>query len=173
MADAGQEQGRSLANALVAAADRMRALYTAVGLRPYRVFLVRGYWTGDRKGHGNLQVTSRRELEPRPRVLDLSTLNMTVRSTGRIEDGDVYVDEISARYVEEELTGRSPDLADPALPATSRAHVEFWWELEEARAGCPDPIVRAFTPRAVPALRRDQFMWTVTLARRERGRGPA
>lgn len=167
MADAGQDQAHSLANALVAAADRMRELYTTVGLRPYRVFLVKGFWAGDRKGHGDLLVTSRRELEPRPRVRDLGTLNLQIRSTGRVEDGDVFVDQISARYVEEELTGRSPDMADPSLPRTSRREVDFWWEIEEARPGCPEPLVRAFSPRALPALRRDEFQWTITLARRE------
>jgi hypothetical protein len=171
VADAGREQGRSLANVLVATADKLRAIQTTLGFRPFRVYLVKGHWTGDRKGHGELEIDSRCELTPRPQVRDLSTLNLTIRSTGRVEDGDVYVDEISARYTENELTGRTPDLADPAQPRAARLMVEFWWEIEEARPGCPEPAIRAFVPRAVPGLKRDQFMWTVTLAKREYDRG--
>lgn len=171
MADAGREQGRSLANSLVATADRLRRIQAILGLRPFQVFLVKGHWTGDRKGHGDLEIDSRCEITPRPQVRDLATLNLQIRSTGRVEDGDVYVDEISARYTENELTGRTPDLADTQQPRTARPLVEFWWEISELRAGCPEPIIRSFTPRAVPALKRDQFMWIVTLAKREYDRG--
>jgi hypothetical protein len=169
--DAGREQGRSLANAAVVLADRLRAIQTTLGFRPFRVYLVKAHWTGDRKGHGDLEIDSRVELTPRPQVRDLSTLSLKVQSTGRVEDGDVFVDEISARYTENELLGRTPDLADPMQPRTARPLVEFWWEIEEVRAGCPEPPIRAFTPRSVPALKRDEFMWTVTLAKREYDRG--
>ncbi len=171
MSDHGREQERSLANAAVAVADQMRALQSSLGFRPYKVFLLKGYWTGDRRGFGELIVSSRCELTPTPRVRDLSTLSQNIKSTGRVEDGDVYVDEISARYSEAELMGKTLDLAAPDQPRTARNLVEFWWEVEEAREGCPEPAIRSFTARSAPSLKRDEFMWTVTLAKREYDRG--
>lgn len=173
MSDGGREQDRSLANAAVAVADQMRALQSQLGFRPYKVFLVRGYWTGDRRGFGDLVISSRCELTPTPRVRDLATLNQNIKSTGRVEDGDVYVDEISARYAEAELMGKTTDLAAPDQPRTARNLVEFWWEVAEAREGCPEPAIRSFTPRTAPSLKRDDFMWTITLAKREYDRGPS
>src|SRR5262245_21456888 len=108
------EQPRTLGDQLVGIVDNARALATRFGLRPYRVFLVHGRWSGDRKGEGTFEVTVKRELVPVPVVRDMSAVRSALRAQGRVEEGDIVIDEISPRIPEDDLRGRTPDLTDPA-----------------------------------------------------------
>jgi hypothetical protein len=164
-ADSGPPQ--TLAERLAPAVDRARALAGRLGFRPHRVFLVHGRWTGDRRGEGQLLVTSRREILPAPRVRDVSTLKHVVRAMGRVEEGDVFVDEISVTYAEADLVGETDDLRDPAVPRSSRDTSDFWWEVQERRPGCPTPTIRTFVPSGAPDIKRDDVMRTISLTKRD------
>lgn len=162
-----EEMPRTLAGELIPVADSIRELYSAFGIRAYRCYLVHGQWSGQRRGEGVLQIISRRELTPTPRVRDLGQVSEVLRSTGLTEEGGVVIDQISGRYTEDDLMGLTPDLQEPALQRTSRAMVEFFWEIVESRPSTPTPIVRRFRPVSVPMLSRDGFAWTVGLTKQD------
>ena len=145
--------------------DDCRALAADLGVRPYRAVLVHVQWSGGRRGEGTAVITSRREIVPPPRVRDPSSVRQVVESTGRTEEGDLFVDRISARYTEDDLLGRTPDLQDPALQRTSSRAADFYWELQEVRASVPPPPVRRYRPSSVPALSRAGQEWRVNLSK--------
>ena len=163
----------TLAYRLARTADRLRQLKSRFGIRPYRVFLVHGAWSGDRRGFGQFIVRSRIELKPTPRIRDMGAVRQMLRATGRSEEGDLYVDEISATLTEPDLMGDTCDLRDPSTPRTGASTAEFWWEVEEVRPGSPTPQVRQFVPVAAPDLRRDRFQWAISLAKRDYDPGRA
>src|SRR4051812_3044355 len=145
--------------------DDVRTLAADFGVRPYRVFLVHAAWTGTRRGEGTLQIVARREILPVPRVIDLASVRARVGATGTVEEGDLRVVEISARFPEDDLLGRTPDLQDPVAKRTRRKTVEFFWEVIEARASNPRPAPRRFSPPVTVSLDRSGFAWEVTLVR--------
>ena len=162
----------TLAGRLVPVVDKVRNLYARLGVHVYRVYLVHVVWSGGKRGVGQQRITSRTEILPVPRVRDLSSVRRPIRSTGVTEEGDVVVDRISGKYAEDDLLGRTPDLADPALPRTSRSDVEFFWEIVENRPTTPNPVIRRFSPpSAAPFIRRDAAQWSVTLTRQAGDRG--
>lgn len=167
-----QQMPETLAGRLVPLADRLRGLKARFGIRPYRVFLVHAVWTGGRRGVGHLQLTSRIELLPVPRVRDVAAVRRTLYATGLGEEGDIVVDEISTKYAEDDLCGRTLDLQNPESKRTSRADVEFWWEVHEARAvGVPTVIRRFSPPTTAPHRAADNMQWRVTLTRQAEDRG--
>lgn len=158
----------TLAYRLGSLVDRLRAIPSRLGMRPYRVYLLHGYWTGDRRGHGDLIISSRRELKPTPQVRDMSAVRQRLLATGRVEEGDVYVDEISMTLTEAEMMGDTDDLRDPMQPGTGRDLVDFWWEVQEVRPSDPKPLIRGFVPSAAPHLDRDnKLQWSIVLTKRD------
>jgi len=156
-----------LAFKLVPVADKIRALASKFGLRPYRVFLVHGTWTGEREGQGQLLRTSRRELLPTPRVRSMDSVRQYLRATGRTEDGDIYIDQISASIPEDDMLGKTPDLRDPSNPRSALEVSEFWWEVVEERPSDPKPVIRRFVPASAPDLRRDSLAWSINLTKQD------
>lgn len=157
----------TLAGKLVAVADTVRSLKARFGIRPYRVFIVHAYWTGNRRGAGEPVIASEREILPVPRVRDFNSVRRNLRATGLTEEGDIVIDEISAKYAEDDLTGRTPDNIDPVIPRTSLKTVEYWYEVRENRPTSPNPPAsRRFSPPvATPHLSRDGFQWTIILTK--------
>lgn len=170
----GEGQRRTLANRLVPVVDRIRNLNARFGLRPYRVFLVHVVWSGGARGAGMMRVTSRREVLPVPRVGDVGAMVETILATGTTEEGGISVDEISAKYTEDDLLGRTPDLGDPKLGGmTAEESTEFFWEVEEERPQRDLPAIRRFAVAGVPALDRGKFQWSVRLTKQDYDRGSA
>lgn len=160
----------SIGHRLGPLADRLRALQSRLGLRPYRVFLVHGAWSGTRRGFGQFIVACRTEIVPTPQVRDMSAVRQMLRATGRVEEGDIYVDEISTSLSEAVLMGAVlGGSSDP--PGVDQELGDFFWEVQEQRPGCPEPITRRFSPVSAPDLRRDQFMWAINLTKRDMDRG--
>lgn len=167
-----QQMPQTLAGRLVPVADKLRNLKARFGIRPYRVFLVHAVWTGGKRGVGNQVILSRRELLPPPRVRDFDAVARNLRATGLTEEGDIVVDEISAKYAEDDLMGRTPFFEDPEHPRSGRRDVEFWWETQEARAVARPTVIRRFSPPArVPTLSRDGLQWRATLTKQGEDRG--
>lgn len=162
---------QTLAGRLVPVADKLRNLKARFGIRPYRVFMVHATWTGGKRGVGNQVITSRREILPVPRVREIDSVARALRATGLTEEGDLVIDEISAKFAEDDLTGRTPDLVNPENLRTSRSDVEFWYEVQEARASAPTVIRRFSPPVRTPSLSRDGLQWKVTLTKQGEDRG--
>ena len=155
----------SLAGRLVPVVDRIRQLKTRFGIRPYRVFLIHVRWTGPKVGLGVPEEISRREILPTPRVRDVSSTSEVFSSVGRVEEGGIVVDEISARFSEDDLMGKTPDLNDPARPRSGLADAEFFFEVAENRPTVTNPIPRRYIPSALPTLSRDGFAWRIVLSK--------
>lgn len=158
-----QEVGNTLAAKLIPVVDRIRQLSTRFGVRPYRVWLVHGQWSGLRRGMGQYQELNRTEILPTPLVAEMSAVTSVIESLGRNEEGGVTVSEISAKYSEDDLRGLTPDLLEPN-GKTLRPNVEFFWEIVENRTGQPPAYRRRFTFNAAPSLSRDTLQWRVNLA---------
>ena len=162
---------QTLAARLVPVADRLRALKAKFGIRPYRVFLLHGIWESGVVGEGYCRVTSKVEITPPPRVTDMSAVAQVLRSTGMSEEGDVRVTEISARFTEDDLMGKTPDLKDDDVPRTSDVARDFWWEIVENRPQIPRPVVRRYAVNSVPTLSRDGLQWRASLTKQDYDRG--
>jgi hypothetical protein len=165
------EVGNTLADRLSPMADKLRQIATKVGVRRYRVFLVHVYWSGPVVGSGQPTEVSRKEILPTPKVSDMSATTQVLRQFGMTEEGGLVVDEISAAFTEDDLTGKTPDLVDPILPRTGVRNAEFFWEVIEARNTYPLPIPRKYVPSDVPM--RKVTCWRVSLSKvnSDRGRG--
>ena len=160
------EVKESLMSRLVPQIDKIRQIATEIGLRPYRVFIVHILWTGDRIGEGQPQEISRREILPTPRIRDMSATTEVLSSFGRVEEGGIVVDRISAKFSEDDLMGKTPDLTDPALPRGGKHNCDFFWEVQENRGVSPAPVVRQYVPAAAPSLSRGGMSWRVPLSKR-------
>ena len=157
---------KTLAESLGSTVDQIRQIATDLGVRPYRVWLV--HWQWPRKpGLGVPRETSRREILPTPRVMDLSGVPLSLASVGLTEMGGIKVDRISQRFSEDDLTGRTPDLRDPVRDATNREGSEFFYEVRETRTTVPPTKPRRFIPANVPMLRRSGMEWSIMLNRQE------
>lgn len=159
--------GPTLASRLVPVVDRVRQLYTRFGTRPYRVFLVHVKWSGTRLGEGTPMEISRRELLPTPRIVDMAATSTALAAVGLAEEGGLSIDQISAKYTEDDLTGKTPDLQDPVLQLTGMRNAEFFYEVVENRPSNPSPTRRRYVPNGVPSLSRDGFMWRVSLTKQD------
>lgn len=157
----------TLASELVGVIDDIRTIPAELGVRPYRVFLLHAQWTGGEVGEGQMHIVSRKEITPPPRVQDVSGINQVLRQGGVSEEGDVKVDEISARYSEDDLLGLTPDLLDPNDRRRLLRGVEFFYEMEEYRDSDRPTAKRRFTLANTPTLSREGLQWTVTLLKQD------
>ena len=82
---------------------------------------------------------------------------------GRVEEGGIVIDRISAKYSEDDLTGKTPDLIDPAITRTGKRNGEYFWEVQENRPGCPRSIPRRYVHAAAPTLMRGGSHWRIPL----------
>jgi hypothetical protein len=160
----------ALASALTPVVDEIRQLYTEFGVRPYQVFLIHMQWSGNRIGEGSAVEISRREILPTPQVVDMGSTTEVLRQFGLTEEGGLVVDQVSTKYTEDDLMGRTPDLIDPTMPRTGLSTVEFFWEVIESRPSNPASVPRRYVPVGVPMLSRDRFQWRVALAKQDYNR---
>jgi hypothetical protein len=145
------------------AIDRVRQIPTDLGLRPYRVFLIHVLWSGERIGEGQPQEISRHEILPTPRVRDMASTSEVLSAIGRVEEGGIVVDRISAKYSEDDLMGATADMIDPAAPRTGKRNAEFFWEVRENRPTQPSTIPRRYIVASTPTLMRGGLHWRVAL----------
>ena len=153
----------SLMSGLSPVIDSIRQIATDIGVRPYRVFLVHVQWSGAKPGDGQPSEMSRREIKPTPRIRDMSATTEVLSAFGRVEEGGIVVDRISAKFSEDDLLGKTPDLVDPVRPRAGKRNAEFFWEVQENRPVNPNPIPRRYVPAAVPTLMRGGSHWRVPL----------
>lgn len=101
----------------------------------------------------------------------MNSTNLVLHVTGNTEEGGVTIDQISPKYSEDDLMGRTLDMQDPALMRTSRDTVEFFWEIQENRSIQPYAVKRRYVPTGVPMISRDGFQWTVPMTRQDHDEG--
>lgn len=147
--------GTSLVDDLLSVVDDLRTeLPTDMGIRQWRVFVVRRTWSGDERGQGTY-TESELELVPRP-VVRFGGLSHKSNPEGRDEDGDVVLTEVSLTYTETELGG----------DGTFADNVELFYRLDDAMGqGTPS---RIFVPRKPPFPDRERDIgWRIVLTRRQ------
>lgn len=149
---------QSLVEGLGGVVDQMRQLYTAFGLRPYRVFSVVVRWTGGRIGYGEAVRESVEEIRPTPKV-DLSGLDADMKSAGRTEAGTVRITQISPRYTEDDIRGLF--FLQPLPPGRQG----FWEVRIDSRDG--QPLVRRIKVYGVPWRRAERFGWECRFIRQD------
>lgn len=147
----------SLGQKLIPVVDRVRDVLTCLGLRPYRVKIVRCRFAGGRRGQGPEQVVHELELLPTPKVVDMSALTEVDTPLGINEQGLVQLQKISGRYTEETLIGVGPDGNQVAPNETVYYEIEFF-----RRDGRPSEK-RRFVRETVPTWNAATIEWTVTL----------
>ena len=154
----------SLVRRLIPTADKLRDLYTKFGLRAYSVRIIRTRWSGGSRGMGVESVSFTRLVEPTPKVSALDALTATVTGIGRMDEGTLYVTEISGTYTEEMLRGVDDDGTEPG------ADEDVYWEVEFVRPDGKEGERRRFVPSAVPAYDPGGLQWSVTLVRQQQSR---
>jgi hypothetical protein len=150
----------SLGDQLPAIVDPIRQIATDLGVRPYRVFLVKETWNGLRIGEGESSRV-RTEILPNPIVDDLTMTKMRATTAGRMEDGDLRIRWISLTFSEHQLLGIDghPD----GLPD----NMAFYWEVAEDGSDTPAAPRRRYTPVGVPYNDKDNAQWIVVLKRQQ------
>jgi hypothetical protein len=98
-------------------------------------------------------------------VTDISATTEVLRPFGLTEEGGLIIDQVSPRYTEDDLMGRTPDLQELDLPRTGLPNAEFFWEVTESRPSEPPSVRRQYKPASVPMLARDGFHWKVILTK--------
>lgn len=98
--------GENLIDGLLPIVDDLRSSLNAdFGTRPFKCYVVRRHWTGERRGEGTLVWDSETEITPAPRV-DLGSLFHRLSDLGLESDGEIVLREVSLTYTEAELTGQ-------------------------------------------------------------------
>ena len=148
---------QTLIASLVPCIDSIRGINADMGLRRYRVFLVKTRFSGATRGMGVEQVVSEEEVLPMPKIEPFTGLNLVMMTVGTDEAGDVRASEISLKYDENKLLGRGP--SGEGLGPNER----FYWELQNIAEG--ESWRRRFVMRGVPASDPGRMMWSVILTR--------
>jgi hypothetical protein len=154
------EAGAAASARLSAMWDRARDLRVRLGLRPYKVSIVRARASGMRqRGDGPTEITGKWTILPTPKVSDLTSLTEVLAAEQLRESGGVSVSEISLRYSENTLLGRG----DNGRPLAGGEAV--YWEIQYLDPSGRPAMRRRFTPSSAPAMHPERAEWVVNLTR--------
>lgn len=155
----------SLGQKLIPVVDRARDINTQLGLRPYRVHLIKTRWSGGKRGRGVEQLIWDQEILPVPLVVDMRSLTENVSPVGVEESGIVQLQKISGRYTEEFLLGIGKD----GNPVSGDENVYF--EIEFFRRDGRPSEKRRFIHDSAPTYNPTSVEWSVSLVRAIENRG--
>jgi hypothetical protein len=96
-------------------------LLPEMGIRPYRVFVVRRTWSNYRVGAGH-PTDIATELTPIPRVHEWSTLRYNQQACGILEEGDVKITECSLSYTHSEIGANEPSEGEQIMLRIDEGH---------------------------------------------------
>lgn len=148
---------KSLGQKLIPVVDKARDINTQLGLRPYRVKIIRTRWSGGKRSRGVEQVISELDILPTPLVVDMRGLSEVITPIGVNEQGVVQLQEISGRYSEEQLLGVGSN-GDP-LPSDQNVY----YEIEFMRRDGAPSEKRRFIRDGLPSYNAGRVQWEVTL----------
>lgn len=157
---------QTLAGKLIPCVDKIRDLYTALGVRNYIIRLVWTTWSGGERGMGIEQLVKEELLLPTPLIGDISSLEERAQAVGADEFGTIIVSEVSGRYTEDYLCGRNG--AEP-IPDDQNFYYEIEFVDSNGRWG--QGIRRRFSLNSAPSYDPDTFQWQFQLSRAGEDRG--
>ncbi len=139
--------------------DPLRSdLYPLTGIRAYTVAIIRRRWSGSRRGQGTPTVLTTVTLDPQPKVTFESmqqSLRFDMQATGRQEEGEVTLTEVSLQLQEADLTGDPIAITD-----------EFYYKITDAHG--QGSKARYYVIKAPPQIDRDKDIgWRIQLRRAE------
>jgi len=135
-------------------ADKIRgSLHPMFGTRPYRVWLVATRWTEGDRGEGSETVLWEREIKPTPLVTGMDGLEAALTATGREEDGDVTLSEISLSLSETDVSWLTDEESIPK--GESR-----FYEIRRANGRR-----RRYTVASAPEYDTTTFGWKIRLSK--------
>lgn len=155
----GDQYAKTLVYSLTGCVDSIRDLYTCFGARAYQVSLIWTRWSGGERGEGVEEVIRRELILPTPKVAELTSLRRDLQPIGIDEVGSLRVSEISPRFNEDILVGRS-DSGEPIPEDQS-----FFWEIEFQRPPGQQGVRRRFTTKSTPSYDPLRFQWQIDLLR--------
>jgi len=135
-------------------ADRIRGkIHSKFGTRAYRVFLVATRWTEGERGEGFETLLWEREVRPTPLVTGMDGLEAALTATGREEDGDITLSEISLSLSETDVSWLTDEESIPK--GESR-----FYEVRRANGRR-----RRYTVASAPEYDTSTFGWKVRLSK--------
>lgn len=147
----------SLAQKLIPVVDKVRDLNTKLGMRPYRVRIVRTRFAGGRRGVGPETVVFELDVLPTPKVVDLNTLQEMVTAVGVTEIGLVQLQQVSGRYSEDFLVGVDP--SGSPVPDSDSVYYEIEWVRPDGKL----TDKHRFALATAPYYNASAVQWTITL----------
>lgn len=140
--------------------DCWRQIASDLGARPYRIYLVKTRWTGKRRGEGVENPVDVHEITPTPKAEPVSSIQQQLQDIGLDEVGSLQITEISPRYTEDRIMGRTEQGKDIA------ANESFYWEVVLTRNRPGERAKRRrFMVTGVPSYEATKLQWTVRLVR--------
>ena len=146
--------------------DHLRQLAAEAGVRRYRCWLVHRFWTP--RKHDGTKSDVLIEIVPTPIVR--GGPGLVLHGEGLTEEGTLQV-RVSSHYLEDDLMGRTPDLALEADPTRriDESDREFFWLVQEHGRTSPRAPVRRYHPVGIP--QRKAFSCEVQLVQQDLGPG--
>ena len=136
-------------------ADKIRgSIHPMFGTRAYRCFLVATKWTEGERGGGFESVIWEKEIKPTPKVEGMDGLEAALTATGREEDGDVTLSEISLSLSESDVSWLTDE--DHPVPVGENR----FYEIRHARGRR-----RRYTVANAPEYDTSTFGWKIRLTR--------
>jgi len=130
-----------------------RAVIESLGLRKYRVFLVKVTYSGPGFGEGNASAVVFDEILPAPKVRTLSDYRIATSSGLALKPGALLVEKISVTRRKEELLGQAQLGPDPSL------NQRIVWGIQPRG----QLYMELFEKASEPSL--ESFGWVITLNR--------
>lgn len=146
--------GEDIVLKLSRTADKIRgSIHPMFGTRPYRCFLVATRWTEQERGEGYESVLWEKEIKPTPKIDGLDGMDSLLGATGRVEEGDITLSEISLSMGENEVSWLT---AEESIPKDENR----FYEIRRANGKR-----RRYTVSGVPEYDTSTFGWRVRLTK--------
>lgn len=144
--------------------DLARQLATAVGARPYRVFLAWERWPSGEVGEGAHQGPVLYEIRPRPKVAGYASISRNPTVIGVVPTGILRVEEVPLWLPFEALKGHVHPERGVAMAGPERG-IKFWYQVDvdEARDLSFQP--QRFRLSGEPERDEERAQWILVLER--------
>jgi len=157
----GSNFSRTLAQKLVPCVDCVRDLNTKFGVRPYIVRMVWTRWSGGERGYGVEDVVREAMVLPTPKVDPMTALDKQTMVVGDEEFGELMLTEVSGRFTEDELSGRTNE--GEGVPDDLNFYYEIEFPNQHHEPG--NATRRRFTLSGTPSYDSMTFQWKFKLMR--------